>query len=82
VVQSVTEFADGAKRIKAIAAEIGRDPNALDFTVFGGENQWRSAQEIGEFERAGANRVVLWLNGQDLNSILPEMDNLARSVVL
>ena len=41
------------QRIKAIAAEIGRDPNALDFTAFGGEKQWRSTQEIRAFERAG-----------------------------
>jgi probable F420-dependent oxidoreductase len=81
VVGSVDEFADGVQRIKAIAAEIGRDPNTLDFTVFGGEKQWRSAQEIQAFERAGANRVVLWLISQDLNSILSEMEELA-SIVL
>ena len=81
VVRSVDEFADGVKRIRAIAAEIGRDPNALDFTVFGAEKQWRSAKEIREFERVGANRVVLWLSPQDLNSILPEMEELARTVL-
>jgi len=81
VVRSVDEFADGVKRIKAIAAEIGRDPNTLDFTVFGGEKQWRSAKDIREFERVGAHRVVLWLNGQDLNSILPEMEELASTVL-
>jgi probable F420-dependent oxidoreductase len=81
VVQSVAEFADGVKHIKSIAAEMGRDPNALDFTVFGGEKQWRSAKEIQEFEGAGANRVVLWLNGQDLNSILPEMEDLDGSAL-
>jgi alkanesulfonate monooxygenase SsuD/methylene tetrahydromethanopterin reductase-like flavin-dependent oxidoreductase (luciferase family) len=81
VVRSMDEFADGVKRIKAIAAEIGRDPNALDFTAFGAGKQWRSAQEIRDFERAGANRVVLWLIGQDLNSILSEMEELARTVL-
>jgi alkanesulfonate monooxygenase SsuD/methylene tetrahydromethanopterin reductase-like flavin-dependent oxidoreductase (luciferase family) len=81
VVRSVDEFADGVKRIKAIAAEIGRDPNALDFTAFGAGKQWRSAQEIRDFERAGANRVVLWLIGQDLNSILSEIEELARTVL-
>jgi probable F420-dependent oxidoreductase len=81
VVQNVGEFADGVKRIKAIAAEIKRDANTLDFTVFGGEKQWQSKEEIREFERAGANRVVLWLNGQDTDSILPEIDNLAHTVL-
>jgi probable F420-dependent oxidoreductase len=81
VVQRVDEFADGVKRIRATAAEIGRDPNAFDFTVFGTEQQWKSAKEIREFERVGANRIVLWLNSQDLQSILSEMEDLARTVV-
>jgi probable F420-dependent oxidoreductase len=81
VVQRVDEFADGVKRIRATAAEIGRDPNAFDFTVFGTEQQWKSAKEIREFERVGANRIVLWLNGQDLQSILSEMEDLARTVL-
>jgi probable F420-dependent oxidoreductase len=81
VVQSIGEFADGVKRIKAIAAEIGRDSSALDFTAFAGEKQWRSAKDIRELEQAGANRVVLWLSGQDLNSIIPEMEDLARNVL-
>jgi probable F420-dependent oxidoreductase len=77
VIQRVEEFADGVKRIKAIATEIGRDPSGFDFTAFGGAGQWRSTKEVQEFERAGATRVVLWLKGQDLNSILPEMEELA-----
>jgi len=81
VVQSVAEFADGVKRIKTIAAEIGRDPNTLDFTVFGGEKQWRSTKDIREFERAGANRVVLWLSPEGLNSALSDMEDLARNVL-
>jgi probable F420-dependent oxidoreductase len=81
VVQRVDEFADGVKRIRATAAEIGRDPNAFDFTVFGTEQQWKSAKEIREFERVGANRIVLWLNAQDLQSILSEMEDLARTVL-
>src|SRR6202171_1808219 len=39
VVQSVDEFADGVRRIKAIAKDIGRKPDGLDFTVFGVEGQ-------------------------------------------
>lgn len=81
VVQTVPEFADGVKRIKAIATEIGRAASTLEFTVFAVERQWRSTKDLQELERAGANRVVLWLNGQDLNSILPEMEDLARTVL-
>ena len=66
---------------KASASEIGRDTKTLDFTVFGAERQWRSAKEIGEFGEAEVNRMVLWLNGQDLTSILSEMEELARGVL-
>ena len=78
VVQSVEEFADGVKRIKAIASEIGRDPTTLDFTVFAGDNQWKSKADLEAFERAGANRVVLWLHSQDLHAILSEIEELAQ----
>jgi probable F420-dependent oxidoreductase len=80
VVSSVGEFAEGVARIKAIATEIGRDSRTLDFTVFGVEGQWQTPTEIEQFERVGATRVVLWLSGQDLKTILPEMDTLARRV--
>ena len=73
---STAEFAEGVKRIKAIAPEMGPDPDSLEFSAFGTEQQWKSTKDIRELEQAGATRVVLWLNGQDLESILPEMENL------
>ena len=81
VVQSVDEFAEGVKRVKAIARDIGRKSDGFDFTVFALEGQWRSTSEIRELERVGANRVVLWLAGQELNSILREMEELALAVI-
>lgn len=77
-VQSVDEFVDGMNRIKQIASELGRNPNTFDFTVFAGEGQWRSLKDVRDFERAGANRIVLWLDGQHLDEILSEMETLAR----
>ena len=81
VIQSVDEFADGVKRVKAMAKDNGRDPSGFDFTVFGVEGQWRSPSQIQEFEGLGANRVVLFLVGHDLDSILREMEDLAGTVV-
>src|ERR1700674_1245016 len=81
VVQSVEEFADGVKRIKAIAKDIGRTPDGLDFTVCGVEGQWRTPNEIREFERVGANRVVLFMIAHDLNGILREMEDLAGKLL-
>src|ERR1700730_17100636 len=67
VVQSVDEFADGVQRIKAMAKDTGRDPEGFDYTVFGGEGQWRSPDEIRDFQRVGATRVVIFLMGPDLS---------------
>jgi probable F420-dependent oxidoreductase len=79
VVQSVDEFGDGVKRIKELAKESGRDPNSLDFTVFGVEGQWRTPKEILEFERVGATRVVLWLAHEGLEVGLRDMEALAST---
>jgi hypothetical protein len=49
--------------------------------TFEKKRQWRSANQIREFEQVGANRVVLWLVGQELNSILREMEDLAGTVL-
>jgi hypothetical protein len=48
--------------------------------VFGLEPQWLTKPEIRALERAGANRVALWLLRPDLESILREMEELAPTV--
>ncbi|MGD0290365.1 MAG: LLM class F420-dependent oxidoreductase [Candidatus Binataceae bacterium] len=82
VVKSVEEFADGVRRIKAMAKDYGRDPDKLDFSVFGVEGQWRTADEIGKLKRVGAHRVVIFLIAHELDSILREMENLAGTVLV
>jgi len=81
VVSTVDQFAEGVIRIRQLAKEAGRDPNGFDFTVFALEPQWRTKPELQALERAGANRVVLWLLRPDLQSILAEMEELAGTVL-
>jgi alkanesulfonate monooxygenase SsuD/methylene tetrahydromethanopterin reductase-like flavin-dependent oxidoreductase (luciferase family) len=81
VVSTVDQFAQGVTRIKEMAKEAGRDPDGFDFTVFALEPQWRTKPELKALERVGANRVVLWLLGPDLKSILKETEDLARTVL-
>jgi hypothetical protein len=64
-----------------MAKEAGRNPDGFDFTVFASEPQWRTKPELQALELVGANRVVLWLLRPDLNGILEEMDELARTVL-
>jgi hypothetical protein len=82
VVQSVDEFADGVKRIKAMAKDAGRNPDGFDFTVFALEGQWRSAKQIAELERVGATRVVLWAPGLELNDVLRGIEDMASTVLV
>jgi probable F420-dependent oxidoreductase len=78
VVTSVEEFAAGVEDIRARAREAGRDPAGFDFTVFGLSGQWLKPDEVRAFERAGATRVILWLDAMERDPILREMDALAR----
>jgi probable F420-dependent oxidoreductase len=78
VVTSVEEYAAGVEDIRARAKAVGRDPAELDFTVFGLAGQWRKPEEVAAFERAGASRVIFWLDGLTLEPILRELDALAR----
>ena len=81
VVTSVDEFADGVTKIKAMAKEAGRDAKGLDFTVFGITGQWQTTAKIREFEKVGADRVVLWLGDGNLKVVLGEMERLAKAVL-
>jgi alkanesulfonate monooxygenase SsuD/methylene tetrahydromethanopterin reductase-like flavin-dependent oxidoreductase (luciferase family) len=81
VVSSVDEFAEGVAKIKAMAKEAGRDPGTIDFTVFGLAGQWQSPAKTREFEKVGADRVVLWLGDGNLKVVLSEMERLAKAVL-
>ena len=81
IVSSIDEFKEGAGRIKAYCSEFDRDPNTLDFTVFGLGDQWKSKAEIEQLEATDANRVVLWLAGTTTDALKKELDELARELI-
>ncbi|HEY1852218.1 MAG TPA: hypothetical protein VGG60_14440, partial [Candidatus Binataceae bacterium] len=72
---------DGVVKIKQLAKAAGRDPAAFDFTVFALEQQFRTKAEIQALQKAGANRVILWILQPELKSIMKELDDLARTVL-
>jgi probable F420-dependent oxidoreductase len=81
VVSTAEQFADGVVKIKQLAKAAGRDPAAFDFTVFALEQQFRTKAEIQALQKAGANRVILWILQPELKSIMKELDDLARTVL-
>ncbi|MGE0486438.1 MAG: LLM class F420-dependent oxidoreductase [Gammaproteobacteria bacterium] len=75
------EIAHGKAEIAKNAKELGRDPDAFEIILFstpGGVMRTRA--EIAEVARAGADSVVLWLDGQDNEATEAEMAELAGSL--
>ena len=80
VVQSVDEFADGVKQIKAFCDEIGRNPEELDYTVFEIGDQWKSKEHVQKMKEAGANRIIFWLSATDTHSLKNEMESVLKAI--
>ena len=92
VLQRVVRWADGwmpigispedIKRARATLSELaevaGRDPNSISISVFG---QPPDKDLIGQFEEAGADRVVLRLAGDDEAGLLADAEAKARTVL-
>jgi probable F420-dependent oxidoreductase len=81
VLRRMEDFADGVRQISDMAREAGRDPASLDFTLFGGQGQWRNKKDLDAARQAGANRVVLWINASEGDAIRRELDELAAQVL-
>jgi probable F420-dependent oxidoreductase len=80
IVESVDEFKDGVELIKQYCGELGRNPQDLDFTVFGLGDQWTTRADIERIEPAGANRAVVWLQSTRTDALKKELDGLAQAV--
>ena len=74
------ELADGKAEIAKYSAQFGRDPASLEIALFAPDGMFRTAAELGEMARAGADTAVLWLRGQDEKELLAELDELAAAV--
>ena len=92
VLQRVVRWGDGwmpigvtpedIKKARATISELaevaGRDPDAISITVFG---QPPDKDLIGQFEEAGADRVLLRLAGDDEAGLLADAEVKARAVL-
>ncbi len=75
------EIAEGRAAMTKMAQDAGRDPASIDITLFSPDGCFRKAHEVAEVEKAGADNLVLWLQGQDEASILAELDTLAGELL-
>ena len=49
--------------------------------AFGASGQFRDREAIKDLEKAGANRVTIWLDNTEGTAALAEMDEIARQVL-
>lgn len=74
------ELARGKAELMKHAKAAGRDPSTIDVTLFAPTGFFRTKNELAEVARAGANGVVLWLDGENLDGIQAELTALAAAV--
>ena len=79
ILSSIEEFAAGVERIRTLARQAGRDMKTISLSVFGMEGQWRKPEELAALERAGAERVTLWIAALHTAGALQELDALAKT---
>ena len=75
---SPEQIAAGRAAIDELAEASGRDPSGIGITVFG---QPADRELIGQFERAGANRVIVRLPDTTGVGGLEEMERIAEAVL-
>jgi alkanesulfonate monooxygenase SsuD/methylene tetrahydromethanopterin reductase-like flavin-dependent oxidoreductase (luciferase family) len=81
IVDSADQYADAVGRLTQAADKAGRDPATLDLSVYGLTGQWRTADDLRAFEKAGANRLIVWLDSLELDGVLTEMEQLAAELI-
>ena len=81
IVDSPEDYANAADRLTKAAEDIGRDPATLDLTAYGLSGQWRTADDMRAFEKAGATRLIVWLNSRELDGVVQEMEELAAELI-
>lgn len=74
------EIADGKAEILRQAKALGRDPDSIDITLFATDGLFRTPQELADLAKSGAHNVVLWLQGENEQDILEELEQLAATV--
>ena len=78
---SLVELEQGRAKINELAAQAGRDPSSIEIHAFGRPGQFRDRKAIKELERAGADRVTVWLEQTEGAEALAEIDEIARLVL-
>lgn len=74
------ELADGRAEITKHAKDAGRDPSSIDITMFAPDTFFRSKAELKSIADTGANGSVVWLQGQNTQEVVAELEDLAGNL--
>ena len=73
-------MANGRAEITRLATAAGRDPASVDVTLFSPTGYFRTAAEMAELAKTGANGAVIWLRGHNEAELIAELKELASAV--
>ena len=79
---SVDEIQRGRETLNDLAQKAGRDPASIQILAFGGPGQFKDREAINDVERAGANRVTIWLDNTEGDQTIQEMEEVARQLLV
>ncbi len=75
------EIVEGSAGIAQFAKEFGRDPASINISAFSPPGLFRKSSDAAELRKAGANRLVVNLLGQNEAELLDELDELAGELL-
>jgi len=80
-IASAEQIRRGRATLNELAAQAGRDPQAIPIFAFGGPGQFRDRGQIEELAQAGANHATLWIKSTSKAEALAEVEEIARLVL-
>ena len=78
---SLDEIQRGRETLNDLAKQARRDPGSIQVMAFGESGEFRDREAIKDLEKAGANRVTIWLDSTEGTQALLEMEEIARQVM-
>ena len=74
---SADEIKEGRETLNALAKNAGRDPKSIQVVAFGRSGQSWDRAAVRDLEQAGADRAVVWLDVNQGDQALEELEDLA-----
>lgn len=81
LVETADQLAAGVEELKRVCGDKGRDFGTIGITAFGLDGMWRTADDLMALEKAGADRLVVWLQARETEGLVTELEALAAELI-